>query len=880
MKKFISLLLCFAMLLGVTTAAYADSGEAYSAEYEILQGLRMIPGNISYAPDKNITRGEFAQIVAAVLGYKDASEDKSYFVDLEKEYYASGAISYLYELNMISGYDDVTFRAGETITYGEAVRILLSAMGFGEYTGLYKNSYFPRKKQLADNAKLTQERALWYIYEAMNTPYCRLEFNDRGKIKYEETDDTVLERWSSISKASGVVTTVGYASLFDNGSESAFRIGDTELKTNNPEKFDCLGYWCEVYYYNDDADAESEVIYAYKDARKNDAVVISAQELSYRNGKLYYDDGTRNRGISIETNSYFVKNAKPISATSISELFNIGDGIITVNRIASEDIDVVLIEEYENYLVDSISTKNVSFSTKDGALIELDEDGQNIVIDTDGKNISFDKISKGVLASVMQSDPSLGNRVTKIVLSKELVSGTLKGYSDNEAAVDSEVYKVAKNISVQLDEFYGRYMTFYINFMGKIGYAEIETVSEFAYGYLCSIREDEDNDDSMLQIRIFGQDGAFHDYPTSNKIKIDNETFKDVDTVSDALKRGTGTTEIYQPIRYKLKDGLVRELDTAYMNKEKGENKYSLQRIFSSYNSSHEKITTGHLSDGMIVDENSFENFISFDSQTLSFVVPPEYEKDIDYYKVEKSIPEEYLWADAYSADSDKINAELIIRYSGSMLTPSTTYLGVIEKVTRGLNSDDEVVTKLTMTGRTHSKQEFEINSKYSLKGIKSYIGEIFSEYVPRIGDAIQYSLNDKGEIVNIVPYYLPEQDKWCDDSEYVSGNTYWGTNDTSELKLVTRDRFHLGRLYKKYGSQLQIALGQDDIDFTKPNSLELRSMEIVSGVKILKYNEQKKLETISEADLRTYAMAGDMCDKIIAMTYYNGLTMIVVYEG
>ncbi len=879
MKKLISLLLCFTMLLGVTTVVYADSGEEYSAEYEILQGLGMIPGNISYAPDKKMTRGEFVQIIASVLGYEDNSEDKSYFVDLEKEYYASGAISYLYEMNMISGYDNATFRAGEAITYGDAIRVLLGTMGFGEYTSLYKNSYFPRKRQLADNAPLTQEQALWYIYEAMNTPYCKIEFNDRDKIRYEETEDTVLEKWNSISKISGVVTTVGYASLFDNGSKTAFRVGDTELKTNNPEKFDCLGYWCDVYYYNDNSNLGVDVIYAYKDARRNEATVISTSNLLYSNGRLHYNDGTKNRSLSIETNSYFVKNAKPIAPTDISSLFNIGDGIITVNHIASADVDVVLIEEYKNYLVDGISTKNMSFSAKDGSLIEIDEDGQNIVIDTDGNSISFGKITKGVLASVMQSDPTLGNNVSKILLSKESVSGTLKGYSDNEATVDNEVYEVSKNISVQLAQFSGRYMTFYVNFLGRIGYAEIEAASEFTYGYLCSARLDEDSEDGLLKIRIFGQDGSFHDYLTSNKIKIDNETFKNFESANDALKRGTGTTEIYQPIRYKLKDGLVREIDTVYMNKSKGESKYSLQCIFNSYTSTHDKITDGHLSDGMIVDESSFENFINFDSQTLSIVVPPTYQKDINYYKVEKSIPEESLWADAYSADPDKVNAELIIRYSGSMLTPTTTYLGIIEKVTQGLNSDDDVVTKLTMTGRSHNKQEFEINKNYSLKGIKAYKGYIFSEYVPKIGDAIQYSLNDQGEIINIVPYYLPEEDKWYNDSVYVSGNTYWGTNDTSEIKLVTRDRFHLGKLYKKYGSQLQIALGLDGIDFTRPSTLDLRAMEIGSGVKFLKYNEQKKIETISEADLRSYAMAGDMCDKVIVMTYYNGLSMVVVYE-
>ncbi|MBD2846402.1 leucine-rich repeat protein [Paenibacillus sp. IB182496] len=98
-------------------------------------GSRMIISGVGedrFEPDREITRAEFAAIVVRGLGLKVESGSAP-FTDVHAEKWYHDAVYTAYSHDLISGYQDGTFRPNATITREEAMVMISKAMGI---TGL------------------------------------------------------------------------------------------------------------------------------------------------------------------------------------------------------------------------------------------------------------------------------------------------------------------------------------------------------------------------------------------------------------------------------------------------------------------------------------------------------------------------------------------------------------------------------------------------------------------------------------------------------------------------------------------------------------------------------------------------------------------------
>ena len=89
-------------------------------------------GNNNFAPDREITRAEFAAIVVRALGLKEGMGDKS-FRDVNASDWFSGYVKTAVEYGLIKGYGDGSFKPGNNITREETMAIMARAM---KLTGL------------------------------------------------------------------------------------------------------------------------------------------------------------------------------------------------------------------------------------------------------------------------------------------------------------------------------------------------------------------------------------------------------------------------------------------------------------------------------------------------------------------------------------------------------------------------------------------------------------------------------------------------------------------------------------------------------------------------------------------------------------------------
>ena len=132
---------------GSYASAYTDvlatdwfaSAVGYGSQHNFVTGY---PDG-SYKPTGNITRGEFAALVARYMGV--AEEQGSTGMSDVAGHWAEGYITAMVNRHLIDGYNDGTFRPDQYITRAEAVRLMNGALGrrvaegkdFAKYTNPY-----------------------------------------------------------------------------------------------------------------------------------------------------------------------------------------------------------------------------------------------------------------------------------------------------------------------------------------------------------------------------------------------------------------------------------------------------------------------------------------------------------------------------------------------------------------------------------------------------------------------------------------------------------------------------------------------------------------------------------------------------------------------
>ncbi|MBB3068528.1 hypothetical protein FHS14_001504 [Paenibacillus baekrokdamisoli] len=115
--------------------AFKDVAQHWSKDAVNDMGSRMIISGIgsdNFNPDQDITRAEFAAIMVRGLGLK-LEDGAAPFSDVKSSEWYSSAIQTAYSYNLISGFEDGTFRPMDKITREQAMTIIAKAM---KITGL------------------------------------------------------------------------------------------------------------------------------------------------------------------------------------------------------------------------------------------------------------------------------------------------------------------------------------------------------------------------------------------------------------------------------------------------------------------------------------------------------------------------------------------------------------------------------------------------------------------------------------------------------------------------------------------------------------------------------------------------------------------------
>ncbi len=152
LKKVLALVVVFTMVLStVAFASYpdVDATADYAGAVELLSALSILKGDDTgnFNPDNNITRAEFAAVVCRALGLEgsaNGAKGVTDFTDVAADHWASGYINLASQQKIINGMGDGTFAPESDVTYTQAVKMLVVALGYepmAEKKGGYPAGY-------------------------------------------------------------------------------------------------------------------------------------------------------------------------------------------------------------------------------------------------------------------------------------------------------------------------------------------------------------------------------------------------------------------------------------------------------------------------------------------------------------------------------------------------------------------------------------------------------------------------------------------------------------------------------------------------------------------------------------------------------------------
>ena len=226
MKRIFSLMLAVALIL-CTVLSCSVSADAMtdSSEYKIdfLQRLGISEEIDASSYNANVTREDFAYFVSKANGFSSDNEyDRRYFIDVPSDSYAFTEIQNLAKAGIISGDGNSEFRSGESVTYAEAIVMILNSMGYKNMCaakGGFPYGYIEEARRLKlsvknPDDKLTYVESMNLMYDALKCNVCDVTAVSGNNIDYSRNGETWLKMSFGLDFAEGSVEAVYGRALY------------------------------------------------------------------------------------------------------------------------------------------------------------------------------------------------------------------------------------------------------------------------------------------------------------------------------------------------------------------------------------------------------------------------------------------------------------------------------------------------------------------------------------------------------------------------------------------------------------------------------------------------------------------------------------------
>ena len=126
----------------------------------IINGYEEEDKTFTFRPEGEITRAEFTKMLITALGRGGYTTEPTEFSDIDG-HWARYNIKAAYDMKIINGFDDGTFRPDEQVTYEQALKMVVCTLGyidFAEGKGGWPNGYTTQANELKLTKGITGQK--------------------------------------------------------------------------------------------------------------------------------------------------------------------------------------------------------------------------------------------------------------------------------------------------------------------------------------------------------------------------------------------------------------------------------------------------------------------------------------------------------------------------------------------------------------------------------------------------------------------------------------------------------------------------------------------------------------------------------------------------
>lgn len=763
-KKLLTGALALIMVFGtISTASVSASlppdmeDNSRAEAVEVLGALGIMVGDAEtglFRPNDAIKRSEVAKIAVTALGLSDVAESSNYptkYPDVVDNHWANGYINVATNQNLVIGDDTGTFRPDDTITYAEAMTILVRVLGH-EPSALSKGGYpagflvvgtennLNRNATAAANEPATRSLVAQMMFNALTVKMMeRTGYGD--ELVYTVVDKTLLTNKLHTKKLNGQITATSQTAI---GASSALKKGQVKLDdtiytlADNVDAANLLGYNA-VLYLREDEHGDEYVILIRPEETKNSSLTILADNFeaitdeAARKVVKYWKDkenDTKTSEAYISNDATLIYNGK--YETLDNSLINLKDksGKVTLlDTDRDSKYDFVFVTEYKNIVVEEVMPSSGKIIDKYGSpTITLDpnDDELDFRIEKAGETIDVSALTEWDVLSVAESKDK---SVYRIIAVKEKVEGKVTEVHDDKIKIGDKLYKIAASYTQEIaleDEG-----TFYLDAEGKIAAVDTSSTVSSNYAYLINAAKSGTVSDT-LELKLFTKSGETAVYTAADKVRVNGVGGKSADEVLAALS--SGGSIVNQLITFEQNSaGKIVSLHTAKDNTSTGtidKNTFTKNLVLSNavYKTATGKVGNVNVNEDTIIFDIPATATSSEDYSIRNYKM---FENDTPYNAIVFDMTEDYTAKAMIVTNTDyKANAESAV--------------AIVTDITTVKNDQNVVVEKLYAVQDGQKIELFTAEKDLLVKG------EDENKVSLEKGDIIQYKTNAKNEISTI----------------------------------------------------------------------------------------------------------------------------------
>ncbi len=916
---FVSMFACFpgvtaqATTINITEADYENASTVLK---QLCPDFSLDDTQVS-SDAKPTTRAEFVAAVTMVLNIPIAAVSDTGFSDVAADHPYAAHISYAAGLGLISNVD--LFYPDSPVTYAQAIKIVMSAAGYGvkaEYTGGFPTGYLKAANdagvglELGNESTLSHQDAIALVFEACTTDM--MEATSFGE-SYEYTiteGKNILSTYHKVFMAEGVVEANEYTSL----QSMAAATGDASIKING-KTFKGEGYQnligkkARVLY---DTENKNSIIYAYElDNTINKYSELDTLTITGLNLVVAPYDADKDVRYSLESDYSVIYNGKYYGAADYNTVVNPVAG--TVELIDNDDnnsIDVIVVKEYQYSVVSGVNEfeEKIYDKYKSNGMVDLGVGGvKYFITEDDGTPLTIDELgADDVVGYAISKDMKL----YEIVRYSERIGGTFEAKTnDGKIVVKGEEYKLSdyyvNNVKSLADLKLGMEVILHFGEAKQVVYIE-EFSTALKYALYVNAGQNSGLNGNYI-IRLYSQDGTMQEIPLADKVKINGGSPQSAALAYSAISAIGSEDLIMRVIKYSLNaDGEINGVFSTELNSEGSdvllrENLSEARPVLYSDNL---EVSAGQT---LFYKGGVFYPYFAASASCLIMKVPmtDTFKDDEKYYSMSSTTElEDYGDSDSenvrcFGYDVDKNGAAFIlwtIDAGGSTEMGGEPASAVVESITTGLNHEgEEVIVAKIFRSNVWDKY-------YSTDDTKAILASL------KPGDIIGFSANTDKEITAVEKhfsyasgkeFYFPRATYNTDGSiknegtvgpvsaaglsgkavGYVGGYAY--TFSGGRASIVRADR---NNTYKDINKIVEVSndpgqsFGSTDI---YPITMTLSRTVFVKFINDRSTGKTISAEVYKEADLsslESYFSAGTEADYIVSRERYHSVYNNFVY--